>query len=70
MAKLTSSLESGGAPAEQTAAAGGCVRVALLTPWGRGALAVVGLAGPGACCLADRCFQPRGGRPLATRTDG
>ena len=58
------------AAAEPLAAAGCRVRVALLTPRGRGALAVVGLAGAEACCLADRCFQPRGGRPLAARADG
>ena len=46
------------------------VRVAILTPRGRGALAVVGVAGSGACDLADRCFRPRGGRPLASRADG
>jgi len=48
----------------------GPVRVALLTPPGRGALAVVGVAGPGSCELADRRFQPRGGKPLAGRPDG
>ncbi len=52
------------------AAAAGSVRAALLTPRGRGALAVVGLAGTGACELADRCFRPRGGTPLAARDDG
>lgn len=46
------------------------VRVALLTPPGRGALAVVGVAGRAACALADRRFTPRGGRPLAARSDG
>jgi tRNA modification GTPase len=44
-------------------------RIALLTPPGRGALAVVGVAGPRACDLADRLFQPRGGRPLAERPE-
>lgn len=44
-------------------------RITLLTPPGRGALAVVGVAGPRACELADRLFQPRGGRPLAERPD-
>lgn len=48
----------------------GRVRVALLTPRGRGALAVVGVAGPAACTMADRRFSPRGGRPLAARSDG
>lgn len=42
----------------------------LLTPPGRGALAVVGVAGPGACKLADGLFRPRGGRPLAERPAG
>lgn len=45
------------------------VRVALLTPPGRGALAVVGVAGAGACELADGLFQPRRGPPLAARPD-
>ena len=42
---------------------------ALLTPPGRGALAVVGIAGRRACDLADRLFRSRGGRPLAARPD-
>ena len=42
---------------------------ALLTPAGRGALAVVGIAGRRACDLADRLFRSRGGRPLAARPD-
>jgi len=46
------------------------VVVALLTPPGRGALAVVGLCGPGSCGLADSLFRPRGGRPLADRPPG
>ncbi|MDA0254973.1 MAG: 50S ribosome-binding GTPase [Planctomycetota bacterium] len=46
------------------------VTVALLTPPGRGALAVVGLTGPGSCDLADRRFRPRGGTPLARRPAG
>lgn len=45
------------------------VRVALLTPPGRGALAVVGVAGAAACELADGLFQPRRGPPLAARPD-
>jgi tRNA modification GTPase len=45
------------------------VRVALLTPAGRGALAVVGIAGPHACAMADACFRPRGPLPLAARMD-
>jgi tRNA modification GTPase len=44
-------------------------RVALLTPPGRGALAVVGVAGAAACRLADACFEPRGGVPLAARAE-
>lgn len=42
---------------------------ALLTPPGRGALAVVGIAGRRACDLADRLFRSRAGRPLAARPD-
>jgi len=45
------------------------VRVALLTPVGRGALAVVGVAGPEAERLVARLFVPRGG-PLEGRADG
>jgi hypothetical protein len=45
------------------------VRVALLTPPGRGALAVVGMVGPGSCELGDRRFRPRRGPPLAGRPD-
>jgi tRNA modification GTPase len=45
------------------------VRVALFTPPGRGALAVVGVAGPGAASAVDRCFESRGGR-VAERADG
>jgi len=41
----------------------------LLTPPGRGALAVVGVAGPDACHVADRCFRPHGGKPLSERGD-
>jgi len=42
-------------------------RVALLTPPGRGALAVVGVAGAAACRLAAACFEPRGRVPLEAR---
>ena len=49
---------------------GGGVVVALLTPPGRGALAVVGAAGAGAEALVDAVFMPRGGRPVAGRADG
>ena len=45
------------------------VRVALLTPVGRGALAVVGVAGAGAQQFVTRLFSPRGG-PLEERPDG
>lgn len=54
----------------QPAAAGGGVAVALLTPPGRGALAVVGVRGRGAVGLVDGLFQPRGGTTLAARADG
>jgi tRNA modification GTPase len=46
------------------------VRVALLTPPGRGALAVVGVAGSAALLAVARLFHPRGGVPLANRPDG
>lgn len=39
-------------------------RVALLTPMGRGALAVVGVCGPGAASLVHRFFAPRRREPL------
>lgn len=45
------------------------VRVALLTPPGRGALAVVGVAGPGAAALVATRFRPRSGPPLESRPD-
>jgi len=45
------------------------VRVALLTPVGRGALAVVGVAGAGAQQFVARLFSPRG-VPLEERPDG
>lgn len=38
---------------------------ALLSPGGRGALAVVGVVGVGAVRLLDGLFTPRGGRPLS-----
>jgi len=44
--------------------------VALLTPPGRGALAVVGVVGTGALPLVDRLFRSRSGRAVADRTDG
>lgn len=46
------------------------IRIALLTPPGRGALAAVGVHGPGAADLVKSLFTPRGGRPLADRPDG
>lgn len=45
------------------------VRVALLTPPGRGALAVVGVVGPGAAACVDRSFASRG-RAVSLRDDG
>ena len=51
------------------ASVGGTVQVALLTPPGRGALAVVGVAGAGAAAAVDRCFESRGGS-VAGRADG
>ena len=41
----------------------------MLTPVGRGALAVVGVAGPGAASMVDAVFDPVGGR-VAERPDG
>ena len=46
------------------------VRAAVLTPPGRGAIAVVGVWGPGAIELVGRSFAPRGATPLASRPDG
>jgi tRNA modification GTPase len=46
------------------------LRVALLTPPGRGALAVVGVAGSGALAAVAQLFAPRGAAPLAERPDG
>ncbi|MFM7244039.1 MAG: GTPase, partial [Planctomycetaceae bacterium] len=48
----------------------GPVRVALLTPPGRGALAVVGVAGGDAATVVDRLFAARRGPPVAGRVDG
>ena len=45
----------------------GEVVVAVLTPQGRGALAVVGVAGQGAAGIADELFASRSGRPVAER---
>lgn len=47
----------------------GTVLVALLTPPGRGALAVVGVAGADAAVAVDRCFESRAGS-VAERADG
>jgi tRNA modification GTPase len=44
--------------------------VSILTPPGRGALAVVGVAGPGSARVVDAMFAPRAGRPIAARSDG
>ena len=46
------------------------VLASRLTPPGRGALAVVGVAGAGAALVVDRAFAARGGRPVAAREDG
>ena len=46
------------------------VRIALLTPPGRGALAVVGVSGSGAASLVDRLFAARGRDAVAMRPDG
>lgn len=46
------------------------VRTALLTPPGRGALAVVGVAGGDAVGMVSRVFVPRGPVPLGDRADG
>lgn len=40
------------------------IGVALLTPTGRGAVATIGVRGPGAVALVGRCFAPVTGRPL------
>ncbi len=45
------------------------VEIGLLTPPGRGALAVIGVSGTGAVDLVGRVFAPRGGRPLVARPD-
>ena len=46
------------------------VKVALLTPSGHGALAVVAVAGPAAGRIVDHTFTPRSGRPVSSRSDG
>ncbi len=46
------------------------MRTSLLTPMGRGALSVVGVAGPGAVQFVSRLFSPRGARTLPDRPDG
>jgi len=48
----------------------GDVRTALLTPVGRGALSVVGVAGPGTVQRVSGLFSPRGAGPLHERPDG
>lgn len=42
----------------------------LLTPAGRGAIAVVAVAGPDAGAAVTRCFVPRGPRPIAAWDGG
>ena len=59
-----SSHHGGGRPVDH-----GAVRVALLTPVGRGALAVVGVAGPAALEHVARLFSSRGST-LEERADG
>ena len=51
-------------------AAGGALRVTLLSAPGRSALAVVGLTGAGCVELATSCFAPHGGTPLTERPVG
>lgn len=46
------------------------LRAALLTPPGRGAIATIGVSGPGAGALVARCVQRRGGRSLASVPHG
>ncbi|MFM7243280.1 MAG: GTPase [Planctomycetaceae bacterium] len=46
------------------------IRAAILTPPGRGAIAVVGVWGPGAVELVGRLFVPRGPTSLTARGDG
>jgi tRNA modification GTPase len=43
--------------------------VTVLTPPGRGALAVVGICGPAAAGMIERLFAPRSGRPVGDRAD-
>lgn len=45
-------------------------RVCVLTPEGRGAIAVVRVWGPGAVDVADRAFRPVRGEPLAQTAPG
>jgi tRNA modification GTPase len=39
--------------------------VALLTPAGRGAVATIGVRGPGAVAVVERCIRPAAGRPFS-----
>ena len=57
-------------PAIPMAVTSSSVLIALLTPPGRGALAVVGVAGSGALELVAQRFAPLGRRPLTDRPDG
>ena len=62
-------MEGSSHPADGRPVGRDTVRVALLTPVGRGALAVVGVAGAGAQPFVARLFSPRGG-PLEERPNG
>jgi len=55
---------------DPTGVAADGVVVALLTPAGRGALAVVGVVGPDATVVVDRLFRSRSGVSVERRHDG
>lgn len=63
-------LSSSPADGVQADAASPRLLAALLTPPGRGALAVVGVAGPSAAAAVDRLFAARGTTPVGGRPDG
>jgi tRNA modification GTPase len=46
------------------------IQISLLTPPGRGAVASILVAGPGAVELAGRCFSPASGKSLAELPEG
>jgi tRNA modification GTPase len=46
------------------------VHISLLTPTGRGAVATIGVRGPGAIELVSTCFAPASGQPLASLAAG